>query len=112
MVKIIKIGTAGLQLLYNGMKLLPTQKKIVMLSRQSNEPSDEFRMVEHELLKQNKGVKVVLLCKTLDGGVDSSLVGKIRYGFHMLTQMYHLATAQVAVLDTYCITVSLIKHKN
>ena len=75
MVKIIKIGTAGLQLLYNGMKLLPTQKKIVMLSRQSNEPSDEFRMVEHELLKQNKGVKVVLLCKTLDGGVDSSLVG-------------------------------------
>ena len=48
MVKIIKIGTAGLQLLYNGMKLLPTQKKIVMLSRQSNEPSDEFRMVEHK----------------------------------------------------------------
>lgn len=111
MIKIIKVGTVCLQLLYNGMKCLPTQKKVVMLSRQSDLPSDEFRMVEREILKRNNGVKVVMLCKTLDGGVNSSMAGKIRYGFHMLVQMYHLATSQVAVLDTYCIPVSLLKHK-
>lgn len=111
MIKLIQFGTAGLSILYSGMKLLPVRKKVVMLSRQSNHPSDEFRMIERELKRQKSDVKVVCLCRKLNGGLNASVFEKICYGMHMLKQMYHLATAQVALLDTYCIPVSLLKHK-
>ncbi|MDO5590725.1 MAG: CDP-glycerol glycerophosphotransferase family protein [Lachnospiraceae bacterium] len=111
MIKLIQFGTVGLSVLYSGMKLLPVQKKVVMLSRQSNHPSDEFRMIERELKRQKSDVKVVCLCRKLNGGLNASVFEKICYGMHMLKQMYHLATAQVALLDTYCIPVSLLKHK-
>ena len=42
----IKAGTVGLNLVYTFFKLLPARKKVTMLSRQSNTPSDEFRMIK------------------------------------------------------------------
>lgn len=97
--------------IYALIKLLPVQKKITMISRQSNEPSVEFQMVKKEIEAQDAGVKTVILCRTLDGGVNSSLSGKIKYFFHMFTQMYHIATSQVVLLDSYCIVVSILRHK-
>ncbi|MBR2877355.1 MAG: CDP-glycerol glycerophosphotransferase family protein [Clostridia bacterium] len=80
-----------------------------MISRQSNEVNDDFKLLGKEL--ENSGMKVVYLCRTLDGGVNSTLFTKVMYGFHMFTQMYHLATSKVCVLDTYCLVVSILKHK-
>lgn len=111
MIAIIKIGIFLLNIFYWFVKLLPTQNKVVMLSRQSNKPSVEFEMVKEELEKRDKGVKAVLLCRTLDGGVNSSKLSKLKYVFHMVTQMYHIATAKVAILDSYCIVISILKHK-
>lgn len=99
-----------LNVIYSFFKLLKTQKKVVMISRQSNEVNDDFKLLGNELLK--KGIKVVYLCRTLDGGVNSTIFTKISYGFHLFTQMYHLATSKVCVLDTYCLVVSILKHKN
>lgn len=111
MTVIIKIGIFVLNIVYAVIKLCPTQKKIVMISRQSNIPSSEFKMIQKEIYRQDKKTKVVLLCKTLDGGVDSTIFNKIKYAFHMLVQMYHIATAKVVILDSYCIVVSILNHK-
>lgn len=111
MVTIIKIGIFLLNIVYGIIKLAPTQNKVVMLSRQSNRPSVEFEMVKGEIEKRDKNVKVVMLCRTLDGGVNSSVWGKIKYAFHMFVQMYHIATSKVAILDSYCIVISILNHK-
>ena len=108
---IIKTGTKCLNVIYAIFKLLPVRNKVTMLSRQSNVPSDEFRMIKKGINLRDKRVKVVFLCHTLDGGVHASLSDKVKYGFHMLTQMFHIATSKVAILDSYCIVISLLKHK-
>ena len=89
--------------------LLPVKDKVVMISRQSNEVNSDFRLLGEKLEEQ--GHQVVYLCKTLDGGVDSGFMTKIKYGLHMFKQMYHLATSKVAVIDSYCPTVSILKQR-
>ena len=109
-VLIVKVAILFLRFIYLFFKPLKTQNKIVMISRQSNEISDDFRMLG-DALKAEHSVKVVYLCKTLDGGVNSTIFTKLSYGFHMFTQMYHLATSKVCVLDSYSPVVSVLNHK-
>ena len=108
---IIGIGRIGLSFIYFFIKLFPMKNKITFISRQSNVPSMEFQMLEQKIKKENNEVEVVLLCKTLDGGIDSALQSKLSYCLHMFVQMYHIATSKVVILDSYCIVVSLLKHK-
>ena len=108
---IIKFGTSILQIIYQCMKVLPVKNKVTMISRQSDNISMDFRMISDSLRKKLPYIKVVFLCRTLDGGVNASVKNKIKYGFHMFTQMYHMATSKVVLLDTYCITASLLKHR-
>ena len=108
MVILIKIFIVLINIVYFFIKLLPTRNKIVMISRQSNKVNNDFRLLGKELEKK---YKVVYLCKTLDGGVKSKMKTRIKYGFHMFRQMYHLATSRVCILDSYCPTVSILKHK-
>lgn len=111
MILAIKILNVILNIIYFFMKLLPARKKVTMLSRQSDAPSKEFLMIEEEIKKKDNAVKVVKLCRTLDGGIASSFINKLKYGLHMFTQMYHIATSQVILLDSYCIVASMLKHK-
>ena len=111
MTLIIRIGTCILNIIYGLFKLCPTKNKVTFISRQSNDPSFEFEMVRDDLLERDPSLLVVFLCHTLDGGIKSTLWDKIKYCFHMLTQMYHIATSKVVILDTYCMVVSLLKHK-
>lgn len=106
---ILKILILALNFLYIPFKFLKQTKKVVMISRQSNEVNDDFLLLGKEL--KERGYEVVYLCRTLDGGVNSTLLTKISYGFHLFTQMYHLSTSEICVLDTYCLTVSVLKHK-
>ena len=105
--RVIRAGIAVLNVIYTFIKLFPTQNKIVMLSRQSNIPSMEFRMLRDEILEQDEKIKVVLLSKMLGDSIRS----KAGYCLHLFTQMYHIATAKVVILDSYCIAVSVLKHK-
>ncbi|MFR8213186.1 MAG: CDP-glycerol glycerophosphotransferase family protein [Longicatena caecimuris] len=108
---IIKLGTAALNVLYFFIKLLPVKNKVVMISRQSNTPSIDFILLKKALQQQDASVDVVFLCHTLDGGLKSSYKDKIKYAFHMLKQMKEIASSKVIVLDTYCIVISLLKHR-
>ncbi len=103
----LKLGMKILQFIYNILKLLPTKDKVLFISRQDDNISLDFKLVVEQLNHQN--IKTVVLTRRLKK--DDSVLAKIRYCFHMFRQMYELATSKVVVLDTYCILVSILKHK-
>lgn len=111
MIKFIKVLTFLLNVVYFFFKLFPSYKKVTMISRQNDYPSVEILMLEAKIKEKDSSVKVVKMCKTLNGGMKAPFSSKLKYGVHMLSQMYHIATSEVVVLDSYCIAVSLLKHK-
>ncbi|MBE6040891.1 MAG: hypothetical protein E7220_00035 [Clostridiales bacterium] len=94
---LIKTGTGALNAVYSAMKLLPQKKRVVILSRQSNEPSLDICLLRDELVSRGIGVKV--LCDKMGPGIK----GAVRYMGPLFRQMRYLATSRVAVLDSYCI---------
>ena len=107
-IALIKIGIFILNIIYFFIKLFPINKnKVTFISRQSNEVSLDFRMIADELRKQNNNVKIVFMCKKLENG----LLKKIGYCFHMVKQMYNIATSKVVILDSYCIPICILKQK-
>lgn len=94
-----------LRFIYYFLKLLPTTKKIVFISRQSDEPSIDFLMIENVL--NEKKYEMVIICKKM----KNNLKGYINYYFNLYKQMYHLATSKVCIIDSYCIPVSILNHK-
>jgi len=104
---IIKFITLVLDLIYGMLKLLPQHHKIVIISRQSNTPSLDITMLKLKFNELHPEYKVIVLCKKIEAG----FFNKISYCFHILTQMYHLATSEIVILDSYCIAVSLLTHR-
>lgn len=96
-----------LKIVYFPLKFFKTKNKIVMISREYNEPPVDFILLKNELLKQDKNVKVVFLCKTLEKSLKDSLL----YCFYLIKCCYNLATSFACVVDTYCIPVSVLNHK-
>ena len=111
MTVIIKIGIFLLNIVYFFIKLFPTRNKVTMISRQSNKESMDFKLIRKEIESRNNGFKVVALCHKLEGGINSTIGNKIKYIFHMFRQMYEIATSRVVVLDSYCMVISILKHK-
>lgn len=104
---ILKIGVWFLQILYLPFKCLPVQNKIVFISRQSEEIPLDYLLICKELEKTNKQLKSVMLIRPIKGGI----INKITYLLHMIRQMYHIATAQIVLLDGYCILISVLNHR-
>lgn len=107
---VIKIVIFLLNIIYFFLKMLPTKNKVVMISRQSNSETLDFKLIREEIQRHNE-FKVIMLCKKLEGKENAKLKNLILYGFNMLRQMYHLATSKVVIIDSYCICVSVLKHK-
>jgi CDP-ribitol ribitolphosphotransferase len=90
------------------MKILTKQrKKIVYLSRQSNEKSMDMRLLEEEISKRYPEYEQVFRLKMIDSGLKAL----IDYGIWLIGDMMHIATAEILVLDTYSIPVSCLKHR-
>ena len=95
-----------LRIIYFFLKLFKTNdKKILLLSRQSDSPSLDFKLIQENINKRYKDYKVVCLCRKL---TRKNFIG---YYFHIYKQMYYLATSKVCLIDTYIIPVSILKHK-
>ncbi len=104
---IIEIFIIFLKAIYFFLKLLPSKKKITFISRQSNNINIDFKLLTDDLNERYSEYKIVVLTKKIEGNIFN----KIKYIFHILRQMYHIATSKVVVLDTYCIPISILKHK-
>ncbi len=92
-------------------KLLPTKKCVTMISRQSDKINMDFKLLKEEIEKRHKDIKVKVLCHKLEGGEKANILEKLKYVFHCFKQMYCIATSKVVVLDSYCILISILKHK-
>lgn len=95
-------------IIYMFFKLLPVKRKIVFLSRQADRPSLDFEMLGECIRNEHPGYETVFLCKTL----KRSAAGALSYIPHLFTQMYHIATSEAAVLDSYCIPISVLKQRD
>jgi len=104
---IIKCFKLFMNCIYALLKLLKVKNKVTFISRQSNETNIDFRLIMEQLKETNPNVKIVVLARTLDKG----LWNKAKYFLHMFVQMYHIATSKVVILDSYCILVSILKHR-
>ena len=103
---LLKCAILILKIIYFFLKLFPIRNKITMISRQSNTAPLDFELLSQEIERDGEYRYVILAHKLQPG-----LKNKVKYIFHMFKQMYHIATSKVVILDTYCIVVSLLKHK-
>lgn len=97
----------GLRVLYAPLKLFKTKNRIVYLSRQSNDKSVDMRLLEGAIKEELPDAEQVFRLRMIPDGFGA----KVRYCFGIIGDMYYLATSKVAVLDTYSIAVSCLKHK-
>lgn len=94
--------------IYLFIKLFPTKNnRIVMISRQANSITLDFRLIKEKILKDNPNMEVIVLTKRLDN-IKRYFIS---YGMFTLKQMYFIATSRVCVIDSYCVPVSILKHK-
>lgn len=103
---LVFIGRFILNLIYSILKLKKTKNKVLLLSRQSNKKSLDFRLLE-ESLKKYKDIKIVCMYKM----IGKSFISKVGYCFYMLKIMNNLADSKVCIIDGYSIPISLLKHK-
>ena len=96
----------GLNVAYAPLRLLPRRRKVVMISREHTTTPDDFVDIESAIRRADPTVRVVTLVKMVPPGV----LGKIGYSFHMLAQLYHVATSRVLIIDTYAMVASLLRH--
>ena len=104
---IVTVFKAVLNLIFAFMKLSPVRNKISILSRQSDNKTLDIELLEKEISKQDGTIKVVCLCRTLKPGFKSYIM----YLFHLLRQMYHIATSKIVIIDGYCMGISLLKQR-
>ena len=96
-----------MRILYAPMKLRKTQNKIHYLSRQSNDKSLDFLLLEEAIKKENPAIKQVFRHKRLKD--ESSLT--LSYIFSVFGDMWELASAKLVILDSYSIPACCLNHK-
>lgn len=96
-----------MKFIYFFMKLFtPVQDKAVFLSRQSDRPSENFRRISAELQSRAPEFKCEFYCKL---GLKSEM--GLSYILLMLRQMKALAGAKICFTESYCIPISILRHK-
>lgn len=95
-----------LKFIYFFLKLLKTKNnRIVYISRRTNKCTLEFKIIQESLKNYNFENKV--LCKKMKKGI----IGMADYYLEILRQMYYLSTSKICITDSYCIPISILKHK-
>ncbi len=104
---IIKVFVLFIRVLYSPMKLRKTKNKIVWLSRQSDEKSEDIKRLSEEIKKLSPDTLQVFRLKKLKDESGLSL----SYVFSVFGDMWELSNASIAVADTYSIPLSCLNHK-
>lgn len=98
----------GIIFLYVPLKFRKTKKnKIVFVSRQANEKTLDFKLIQEELIKQTTGLEYIFICKRIESN-GYSIFKHIKFIFLC---MLHLSNAKVCVTDSYNVAISVLKHK-
>lgn len=76
--------------------------RVAIISRESNSPTLDIRMLSDSLTRRGD-IEVVVLCKMLEHNYFS-------YMLHLMKQFHAFMTCDVIVLDTYCIMASIMRN--
>ncbi len=99
-----RVVVGALRLIYALLKLLPTQNKVVLMSRLYRGTSQDFRRVRDEIKAQDPSIRVVIL--------NHRNTNPIGVPFQMLSEMYQLATSRACITDSYMVAISVLTHKD
>jgi CDP-ribitol ribitolphosphotransferase len=100
------IAKCGLRFLYLLFWPLKAQNKVVMLSRESYTVPLDFRLLEKELHRRSPQTEVVYFCRKM-----TKHINVFSYCWFLVRSLYHIATASVAVTDTYSIQLCVLPPK-
>lgn len=96
-----------LRFCYLFIRPLPVRGKITFISRQSDIPSEDIRLLAEAVQREIPQLEIRILTKELKPGFWN----KLSFCGHLLSQMYHISTSRFTVLDGYCIPASVLSHK-
>ncbi|MDR0283646.1 MAG: CDP-glycerol glycerophosphotransferase family protein, partial [Propionibacteriaceae bacterium] len=85
----------------------PLEDKVLFTTWDSDVVTPDFAVLVKRLRALPRPPRIVCLARELRPGV----LGYVRYAFHLVRQLYHLATAKVVVLDSYSVLVSALRHR-
>lgn len=98
----LTILVGGARLLYAGLKLLPVQRKVVLITREPKRITVDFALLQEAVQRDYPEHTVVLIKhKKLS----------FAYAAKAVREMYQLATCQACVVDGYIIPVSILNHR-
>lgn len=101
----MKSAVGIMRLAYVPFRMLKQRNRITFISRQSDSPSYDMTATRVYLEKHYPETECFILARKLEG------TNLLAYCLHMLTQMKYMATSRVIVLDGYCVTASVLRHK-
>ncbi len=102
----LAVAKLGLRLIYLPLKLFPTQNKVVMMSRESDGEPIDYILLREKLAELSPETRVVSYCRK-----QTKSTNPITYSLFLLRSLYHIATARVAVTDTYSVPLCVLHHK-
>ena len=103
---ILRLAKVGLRFLYLFLRPLPLKNKIVFFSRQSSTIPLDFTLLAQEIQKQSPETEIVYFCRKMRRKTKV-----FSYCCFILHSLYHLATASIAVTDTYSIQLCVLHPK-
>lgn len=101
----MRILAVGLRLLATVFQLFPIRRRVALLSRQSQTPSADFRLLAAGLCEDDPTLKVTI------STTESELSGKLQFALHMLNQLWLARTSRVVILDGYNPAVCIPKKR-
>lgn len=111
---IIILGKAFLNLIYFFIKLIPLKKQIVYISMQSDDISLDFKLLKEDIEKKDKNIRQVFLCKKMKSGLNKKsdyVIYVLKMIGYVFKAMFYLATSKVCITESYCVPISILKHK-
>ena len=103
---ILRLAKVGLRFLYLFLRPLPLKNKVVFFSRQSSTIPLDFTLLAQEIQKQSPETEIRYFCRKMRRKTNV-----FSYCLFILHSLYHLATASIAVTDTYSIQLCVLRPK-
>ena len=105
---IIPLFKKLLQLIYNIYLLFPKKGGVLIVSRQSDTPSIDIRLLKNALEEKNPDLRIRIMCRYSKSAAEFSF-SYLCYMAGPLLKAF--ADADVVVLDGYCIPASILRHR-
>ena len=107
MTALIKLFKILLNFIYKIICPKETGKKVLFMSREADEPSVDFSLLNDCIGREHPDYRTVMLCRRMVPGRR----GAVPYLFHILKQTKEMASSRIVILDTYNIPASMLRHR-